>query len=75
MFENHRWLQALGVSSAGLDRLVEAAHTAGALGAKLSGGGRGGNAIALVEAATEALVIEALRRAGAVTVLTTEVAR
>jgi mevalonate kinase len=73
MFENHRWLQALGVSSVELDRLVEAARTTGALGAKLSGGGRGGNAIALVDAPTEATVIEGLRQAGAVTVFATQV--
>lgn len=48
MLENHRLLQTLTVSSESLDRLVEAACAAGALGAKLSGGGRGGNMIALV---------------------------
>jgi mevalonate kinase len=47
MNQNHALLQKLTVSSVELDRLVEAALQAGALGAKLSGGGRGGNVIAL----------------------------
>ena len=49
MNENHTLLQKLTVSSPELDRLVEAARNAGAFGAKLSGGGRGGNMIALVK--------------------------
>ena len=48
MDENHRLLQEIGVSCPELDALVAAARAAGALGAKLSGGGRGGNMIALV---------------------------
>src|SRR5215208_1826209 len=48
MDENHTLLQKLTVSSLGLDQLVEAARKAGALAAKLSGGGRGGNMSALV---------------------------
>jgi mevalonate kinase len=47
MNRNHELLQRLGVSCAELDGLCEAARRAGALGAKLSGGGRGGNMIAL----------------------------
>jgi mevalonate kinase len=47
MDSDHALLQELGVSCAALDSLVAAARRAGALGAKLSGGGRGGNAIAL----------------------------
>ncbi len=65
MTANHRLLKALAVSSVELDRLVAAALAAGALGAKLSGGGRGGNIIALVEAATEAAAREKLLAAGA----------
>jgi mevalonate kinase len=53
MDRNHALLQHMTVSSPELEQLVEAARTAGALGAKLSGGGRGGNMIALVEPATE----------------------
>lgn len=65
MDENHRLLQEMGVSSPLLDRLVEAARRAGALGAKLSGAGRGGNIVALVEPETAERVAEALERAGA----------
>jgi mevalonate kinase len=72
MNENHKLLQAMGVSCPELDRLVEAAIAAGASGAKLSGGGRGGNMIALVTPDSAQLVDRALRSAGAVrTILTT----
>jgi mevalonate kinase len=67
--ENHRWLQEMTVSDPALDRLVEAAGRAGALGAKLSGAGRGGNMIALVEPGQQASVRAALLAAGAVQVL------
>jgi mevalonate kinase len=73
MDENHRLLQQLTVSSGELDRLCDAARQAGARGAKLSGGGRGGNVIALVEPATAAPVTAALRAAGAVNVIQTTV--
>ncbi|MDA0242571.1 MAG: mevalonate kinase [Chloroflexi bacterium] len=69
MWDNHTLLQEMTVSSAELDALVVAARTAGALGAKLSGGGRGGNMIALVTAETSAAVRHALLTAGAHTVL------
>lgn len=71
MSANHALLRQLTVSSAALDLLVAAAKGAGALGAKLSGGGRGGNMIALVAADRAAAVTDALRAAGAVTVLAT----
>jgi mevalonate kinase len=48
MTENHHLLQQLGVSTPTLDRLVSIAIQNGALGAKLSGAGGGGNMIALV---------------------------
>lgn len=67
MTENHRLLASLSVSSDVLDRLVRAARDAGALGAKLSGGGRGGNVIALVRPATAEGVAAALSEAGAAT--------
>ncbi len=63
-------LVQLGVSSPELDHLVEAARAAGALGAKLSGGGRGGIALALVEPAGVKAVGDALRAAGARQTLT-----
>ncbi len=50
MARNHALLQALGVSSPELERLIDAAQRAGAQGAKLVGAGRGGNLIALVSA-------------------------
>jgi len=65
MNQNHELLQQLTVSSPELDKLVEAAKNAGALGAKLSGGGRGGNMIALVEKETAENVSNALISAGA----------
>lgn len=48
MDEAHEALSSLAVSSPELDRLVAAARRAGAAGAKLTGGGRGGCMIALV---------------------------
>jgi mevalonate kinase len=71
MGRNHALLRDLTVSSPELDRLVEAALNAGATGAKLSGGGRGGNMIALVSPETEDAVREALGAAGAVRIIST----
>lgn len=71
MCQNHALLQTLTVSSPELDVLVDAALTAGALGAKLSGGGRGGNMIALVTPETQSRVEAALRNAGAARVIST----
>jgi mevalonate kinase len=73
MDSNHSLLQQMGVSSPELDRLVAAAREAGALGAKLSGGGRGGNMIALVQPADAAIIEEALIDAGAVRVIATNI--
>jgi mevalonate kinase len=47
MNENHKLLQQIEVSSRELDFLVSIAREQGALGAKLTGGGLGGNMIAL----------------------------
>lgn len=66
MERNHGLLQEMGVSSPALDRLCQAARQAGALGAKLSGGGRGGNMIALVQPDAAQSVADALLAAGAV---------
>ena len=68
MSDNHVQLRRLQVSAKELDRLVEAATDAGALGAKLSGGGMGGNMIALVQPADIDHVKRALLQAGAVQV-------
>jgi mevalonate kinase len=73
MDENHSLLQKLTVSLPELDQLVEAARKAGALGAKLSGGGRGGNMIALVEPETAEAVASALKEAGAKNTIITKV--
>ena len=73
MDENHALLREIGVSCPELDALVAAARGAGALGAKLSGGGRGGNMIALVTEATASQVADALRAAGAVNVIVSTV--
>lgn len=71
MNENHALLRKLDVSSPELDNLVEAARQAGTLGAKLSGGGRGGNMIALTEDDRIEQVSQVLREAGARNIITT----
>ena len=73
MDANHGLLRKLGVSCPELDALVLAARKAGAWGAKLSGGGRGGNMIALVSKAQATKVAAALQAAGAVRTLVTEI--
>jgi mevalonate kinase len=73
MNENHELLQKLTVSSPELDRLVEAAREAGALGAKLSGGGRGGNMITLIEPEKADIISRSLKAAGAKNTIVTEV--
>jgi mevalonate kinase len=59
MSENHQRLVALGVSTPQLDQACRWALEAGALGAKLTGAGGGGCAVALVEAERRAAVLEA----------------
>ncbi len=73
MRRDHALLQELGVSCPALDALVAAAERAGALGAKLAGGGRGGNMIALVTPARADRVAAALQAAGATRVLVSEI--
>ena len=73
MNENHTLLQEMTVSCPELDNLVEAARSAGALGAKLSGGGQGGNMIALIHPEEGEKVQAALSAAGAAGVLVTTV--
>ena len=60
--ENHRLLQALGVSTPTLDRAVALALATGAHGAKLAGAGGGGVVIALVD--DPAALVEAATAAG-----------
>lgn len=73
MNENQLLLGELGVSSPELDRLIEAARASGSVGAKLSGGGRGGCMIALVGEGAPDGVVSALAAAGAARVMVTEV--
>lgn len=65
MDHNQELLQQLGVSSPELDRLIGAAREAGALGAKLSGGGMGGCMVGLVAPHGADRMEAALRAAGA----------
>lgn len=71
MTQNQTILQKMGISCPELDRLVDAAIRNGALGAKLSGGGGGGNMIALVRPGNEDRIADVLKQAGAVWVQTT----
>jgi len=73
MDQNHALLQKLTVSSRELDKLVEAARNAGSSGAKISGGGRGGNMITLVEKEKAETVANALISAGAKGTIITEI--
>lgn len=73
MNENQRLLRAIDVSSPELERLIDAALAGGATGAKLSGAGRGGNMIALVDPQTAPCVEKAVVEAGARGVFTTEI--
>jgi len=72
MNENHELLQEIGVSSPELDHLVSAASEAGALGAKLSGGGLGGHIIALVKSDADHISGKLIKK-GAVSTLITPV--
>ncbi|MBP7687768.1 MAG: mevalonate kinase [Thermoflexales bacterium] len=73
MDQNQKLLEHIGVSSVELEHLIGAAKAAGAAGAKLVGGGRGGNMIALIDATNRAAVVAALYAAGAVSVIATEI--
>lgn len=69
MLENQNYLRQMTVSSDALERLIGVSISAGALGAKLSGAGRGGNMIALVRPGDEDRIRQALLSAGAIGVL------
>ena len=73
MTRNQDLLEDIRVSSPEIEKLVGAARDAGALGAKLSGAGRGGNVIALVSPSERQRVATALSAAGAVRVISTRV--
>jgi len=61
---NQALLSAVGVSNESLERLIYAARKAGALGAKLTGGGGGGCIIALSPPEKLEQVAEAIEQAG-----------
>jgi mevalonate kinase len=73
MDQNHSLLQELGVSCPELDHLITIVRHAGALGAKLSGGGRGGNMIALTRPEDAPNIQQALLHAGAIQTIETEI--
>lgn len=67
MSQAHGLLARLGVSCPEADHLVQVARSAGALGAKMSGGGLGGCIIALVKTSEEAeRLIQKLKEEGAI---------
>ncbi|GAB2460471.1 mevalonate kinase [Conyzicola lurida] len=67
MSRAHAILTELGAGHESITRLVDAAVGAGALGAKLTGGGQGGCVVALVASSADAAgVVDALTAAGAV---------
>ena len=75
LMDGNQWLlQQMGVSSLEINSLVQAARRAGALGAKLSGAGRGGNIIALVTEDKQDAVADALRQAAAKNIIAASVA-
>lgn len=66
MTQAHESLKALGVSCEASDQLVDQALTAGALGAKMTGGGLGGCIIALADSESLALTLQSqLKQKGA----------
>lgn len=73
MDENQALLMEMGVSSPELESLIATAKDAGALGAKLSGAGGGGNMIALVDSAEADKIAGSLERAGATRTIITQV--
>ena len=65
MNKNHELLNKIGVGHRELEKLVDVSLDAGALGAKLTGGGGGGNMVALADSAKEQKVIsEKITEAG-----------
>ena len=64
MIENHRYLDWFGVSTPALNKACAVAIGAGALGAKLTGGGGGGCAVALVTLEHREAVYASVKAAG-----------
>jgi mevalonate kinase len=68
---NHALLDSLGVGHPALTRLVLAARSAGAFGAKITGAGGGGCMIALAPSRARGRVVEAIRACNAQAIVTT----
>lgn len=73
MTRNQRALEWMDVSSREIETLIDAGLSAGAAGGKLSGGGRGGNVIFVIEPRDAEKIKRALLDAGATKVLVTDV--
>jgi len=73
MNHNHECLRQIKVSSPELEQIISAALNAGALGAKLSGSGRGGNMIALVNEQEAEPIAQAMQKAGAMRTILTRI--
>lgn len=73
MNHNQQILEEMGISSPELAQLVTAARRAGALGAKLSGAGWGGNMIALTTPDEAQNIAAALQAAGSKGIIVTKV--
>ncbi|MEA4811981.1 MAG: mevalonate kinase [Anaerolineaceae bacterium] len=65
MDQNHALLSQLGLSCPELDKIVNSARQAGAYGAKLTGGGRGGCALMLIEQNQQETIHKKIIEAGA----------
>ena len=64
MNENHRLLQEAEISHPKLDLLVDIARRNGAIGAKMTGGGRGGFMVALTPDDVQEKVALEMEKAG-----------
>jgi mevalonate kinase len=73
MSQNQEILRKIEVSHPVLDNLIDIAVKSGALGAKLSGAGGGGNIIALADEDHIEEIISNLKNAGAQMVISTQV--
>jgi mevalonate kinase len=73
MSQNQEILRKIEVSHPALDHLIDMAEKSGALGAKLSGAGGGGNIIALTDEDHNEELITTLKKAGAQLVISTQV--
>ena len=73
MNRNQALAREIGASSPEIETLINAAQNAGARGAKLSGAGRGGNVIVLVDEQNREEIEHALMQAGAAHVIVTRI--